>query len=108
MTILAGRDIVRVRLGLPLFIDFGMHTVGQILSNIFVGKFFFTGWLDNVALGQAVDFFSRIMGNLFDVRVASFTFYFGVHAFIEYIFIDVHEPEIAVFIYPTETGVLVA
>ena len=108
MTILAGRYIIRVRLGLPLFIDFGMHAVGQIFRDIFMGKLFFTGWLDNVALGQAVDFFGRFVGNFLDVRVASFAFYFGMHAFIKNVFIYVHEPEIAVFIYPTETGVLVA
>jgi len=73
-----------------------------------VGKLFFTGRLDNVALSQAVDLFGRLVGNLLDVRVASFAFYFGMHAFIEYILIDVHEPEFAVFVYSAETGVLMA
>ena len=108
MTILARRYVIRIFFEVSLFIDFGMYTFGQILGNIFVGEFFFAGWLDNVALGQAVDFFSRLVGNLLDVRVASFAFYFGMHAFIEYIFIDVHEPEFAVFVYPAETGVLMA
>ena len=108
MTVLARRNIILILFGLSLFVDFGVHAVGQIISNIFMGKFFFTGWLDDVALGQAVDFFGRFVGNFLDVRVASFAFYFGMHAFIKNVFIYVHEPEIAVFIYPTETGVLVA
>ena len=108
MTVLARRYILLIFFGFSIFIDLGMHTIGQIFSNIFVGKFFFAGWLDNVALGQAVDFFGRLVGNLLDVRVAAFAFNFGMHAFIENVFIDVHEPEFAVFIYPAETGVLVA
>ena len=107
MTILARRDIIRIRFGFSLFIEFGMHTGGQRLGNILVGKFFFTGRFDDVALGQAVDFFGRLVGNLLDVRVASFAFDFGMHTVIEYIFIDIHEPEFAVFIYPAETGILV-
>ena len=61
-----------------------------------------------MALGQAVDFFSRLMGYLFDVRVAPFAFYFGMHTIVKYGFVYKQEPEFTFFIHPAETGVFVA
>ena len=73
-----------------------------------MGKLFFTGRLDDVALGQAVDFFGRLMGNLFDVRMAPFTFDLGMYALIEYVLVYKQESKFTFFIYPAETGVFVA
>ncbi len=61
-----------------------------------------------MALGQAVDFFGRVMGNLLDVRVAALTFYLGMHTIIKNRFIDKKEPELTIFINPAEAGILVA
>lgn len=61
-----------------------------------------------MALGQAVDFFSSIMGNLFDVRVAALTFYLGMHTVIKNRFIDKKEPELTVFVNPAEAGIFMA
>ncbi len=61
-----------------------------------------------MALGQAVDFFSRVMGNLFDVRVAVLTFYLGMYTIIKNRFIDKKEPELTIFVNPAEAGILVA
>jgi hypothetical protein len=47
------------------------------------------------------------MGNFFDVRVATLAFYLGMHTFIEYIFIYIQQPELAFFVNPTESGILV-
>ena len=56
--------------------------------------------------GQAVDFFSRVVGNFFDVRVAALTFYLGVHTIIKNRFIDKKEPELTVFVNPAEAWIL--
>ncbi len=61
-----------------------------------------------MALGQAVDLFSRVMGNLFDVRVAALTFYLGMHTIVKNRLIDKKKPELTVFVNPAEAGILVA
>lgn len=48
------------------------------------------------------------MGYLLDVGVAAFTFYFGMHALVEYVFVYKQKPEFAFFIDPAEAGVFVA
>jgi len=53
-------------------------------------------------------FFSRLMGYLFNVRVAPFAFYFGMHNIVKYGFVYKQEPEFTFFIQPAETGVFVA
>ena len=108
MTVLTGRDVFGKFFGLSILFGFGMHAGGQKSGHIFVGEFFFTGRLNNMALGQTVDFFSRLMGYLFDVRVAPFAFYFGMHAVVKYGFVYKQEPEFTFFIHPAETGVFVA
>lgn len=71
-------------------------------------EFFFTGWLDNVALGQAVNLFGWLVRNLLNVGMTALTFDLGMHAFVEDIFIDVHQPEVTLFIHSAEAGILVA
>ena len=61
-----------------------------------------------MALGQAIDFFCRLMGYLFDVRVTALAFYFGMHAIVKYGLVYKQEPEFTFFIHPAETGVFVA
>ena len=61
-----------------------------------------------MALGQAINFLGRLMGYLFDVRVATFAFYFGMHAVVKYGLIYKQEPEFTFFIHPAEAGVFVA
>ena len=48
------------------------------------------------------------MGYLFDVRMAAFTFYFGMYADIKYGLVYKQEPEIPFFIHPAKTRVFVA
>ena len=94
--------------GCTIFFGFGMHTGRQRICHIFMREFFFTGGLDNMALGQAVDFFRRLMWNLLDVRMASFAFYFGMNAIVKYSFVDVQESEIAFLIHSAQTGIFMA
>lgn len=108
MTVLTGRDVFRIFLGLSILFGFGMHAAGQKGGHIFVGEFFFTGRLKDMALGQAINFFSRLMGYLFNVRVAPFAFYFGMHAVVKYGLVYKQEPEFPFFIHPAEAGVFVA
>ena len=60
-----------------------------------------------MTLGQAVDFFGRVMGNLFNIGVAALTFYLGMHTIIKNRFIDKKEPEFTVFINAAEARILV-
>ena len=73
-----------------------------------MGECFFTGRLNDMALGQAINFFCRLMGYLFDVRVAPFAFYFGMHAIVKYGLVYKQEPEFTFFIHPAQAWVLVA
>lgn len=61
-----------------------------------------------MALGKAINFFSGLMGYLFDVRMTALAFYFGMHAVVKYGFIYKQEPEFTFFIHPAEAGVFVA
>lgn len=70
-------------------------------------KLLFTGWLYDMALDQAINFFSRIMGDFLNVRVATFAFYFGMHARIEYCFVDIQQSQFPVFIDPTQPRIFV-
>ena len=85
-----------------------MRAGRQKIGRILVGKLFFTGRLNNMALPQAIDFLGRLMRNLLDIRMTPFAFDFGMHAFIENIFIDVQEPEFTFLVNPTETGIFMA
>jgi hypothetical protein len=108
MAVLTGRDVFSILFGLSILFGFGMHTAGQIGGHIFVGEFFFTGGLNDVALGQTIDFLGRLMGYLLDIRMAPFTFNFGMHAIVEYGFVYKQKPEFTFFIDPAEARVFVA
>ena len=108
MAVLTGRDVFSKFFGLSIFFSFSVHAAGYKSGHIFVGEFFFTGGLNNVALGQAINFLGRLMGYLFDVRVAPFAFYFGMHAIVKYGLVYKQKPEFTFFIDPAETGILVA
>ena len=51
MTIQTGWNIFSEFFGRPFFIGFGMHTGRQRNCHILVGKLFFTGGFNNMALG---------------------------------------------------------
>ena len=93
---------------LAVFVLFGMYTGSQISGHIFVGKLFFTRRLDDMALGQTIDLLGRLVRYFLNVRMASFTFDFGMHALVEYIFVYKQEPEFTFFIHPAEAGIFVA
>ena len=73
-----------------------------------MGKLFFTGGFDDVALGQTVYFLGRIVGYLLDVRMATFAFDFGMHALVKYVLVYEQEPKFSFFVHPAEAGVFVA
>ena len=107
MAVLTGRDVFSILFGLSILFVFGMHTAGQIGGHIFVGEFFFTGGLNDMALGQTIDFLGRLMGYLLDIRMAPFTFNFGMHAIVKYGFVYKQKPEFTFFIDPAEAWVFV-
>ena len=72
-----------------------------------MGKLFFTGGLNNMALDEAVHFFNRIVGDLFNVGVTSLAFNFGMHTLVKDVLVHVQQPEVAFFIHPAETRILV-
>ena len=61
-----------------------------------------------MTLPQAVDFFCRIMRNLFNVGMAPFTFYPGMYTVGKDMFVNIKKPEFAFFTYPAEAGIFVA
>ena len=72
-----------------------------------MGKLLFSGGLNNMALDKAVHFFNRIVGNLFNVLVTPLAFNFGMHALAKDVLVHIQQPEVAFFIHPAETGILV-
>ena len=73
-----------------------------------MGKFCFAGWLHNMALDEAVHFFSRIVGNLLNVSVASLALNFFMHTLMKDILVHVKQSKVTLFVDPAEAGILVA
>jgi len=72
-----------------------------------MGKFRFTGGLDNMALDEAVHFFNRIVGNLFNVGVTPLAFNFGMHTLVKDVLVHIQQPKVAFFIHSAEAGIFV-
>ena len=80
MAIFAVRQVFEMFFGALLLVKFAVNALIQEALHFFVGKFGFTGRLDNMALGEAIHLFDIFMGNFIDIRMAALTFDLGVNA----------------------------
>ena len=93
--------------GIAVLVGFGMHAGFQKALNILMGKFRFTGWLHDMALDEAVHFFSGIVGNLLNIRVTPFALNFGMHTLVKDVLVHIKQPKATLLVDPAEAGILV-
>jgi len=72
-----------------------------------MGKIRFTGRLHNMALNEAVHFFSGIVGNLFNVGVAALALNLGVHTLVKNVLVHIKQPKVTLLVDSAETGIFV-
>lgn len=107
MTVFARRHVLGKLFDIALHVRGGMHALLQKFGHIPVRELGFTGGFDDVALGQTVHLFDRIVGNLLNVRVTVGALYLGMHTVLERVLIDIKESKPAIRVDSAEARVFV-